>query len=645
MYNKELLEKAKDKVKLLDYIKDKYEVKKEGKSYAVAKCPICGVGDHFIINAEENYYKSFTDCCRGGTIVDFLKEIEGFDIDEAINKTFELADMKECIQLKNDKTSSANNKKAIFNSLINRTHENVVQVNYFHDRGLSDEIIKLYKLGYSDEGFNFAISNYSDINEKVCDIYKYYTYYLPILDSYNNCNYFITRLNDELAPKDLKLNKTHNLSGKEVQLLNQRYIINSNKYNNEYIFIVEGIFDALSIEDLGYKAIALNSTSNVKKLINMIEKNKFQILNKTFIIVADNDEAGSRCKDNLVSEFKRLVLKFQVCELPLYVKDVNELLQKDKAKLEKILQIEVNKKKNEDFCINKVNGFLKFIDESKNRKTIKTGIDSIDKALGGGLYPGLYTIGAIPSLGKTTLIHQIADNIASQDIDVLYFSLEIGRNELMLKSISREMFLIDRRKAVTTREIEQGKFNYDVFSQALENYKDKIASNIAVFEGNFKTDINVIKNKVEANIKVRNKKPVVFIDYLQILKSANNKMNDKQSNDFNVTELKKLSRDYNIPVIVISSLNRANYSTSIGFESFKETGAIEYGSDAIIGLQLKAVDAVEKSKTESERRNKINDLKARNPRDIEFVVLKQRNGQAYSKCDLKYYTKNNYFTD
>lgn len=645
MYNKELLEKAKGKVKLLDYVKNKYEVKKEGKSYAVTKCPKCGTGDHFIINAEENYYKSFANCCRGGTIVDFLNEIEGLDINEAINRTFELADMKECIQLKNDNTSSINNKKAVFNSLISRTHENVIQTDYFHKRGLSDEIINKYKLGYSEEGLNFAINNCSDINEKVCDIYKYYRYYLPVLDSNNNCSYFITRLNDELAPKDLKLNKTHNLAGKDVQLFNQRYIINSAKYNSEYIFIVEGIFDALSVEELGYRAIALNSTSNIKKLISMIEKSKFQILDKTFIIVSDNDEAGSRCKDNLVSEFKRLGLKFQVCELPLYVKDANELLQKDKSKLEKILKLEVNKKKNEDFCINKVNGFLKFIDESKNRKIIKTGINSIDRVLGGGLYPGLYTIGAIPSLGKTTLVHQIADNIASQDIDVLYFSLEMGRNELMLKSISREMFLIDKTKAVTTREIEQGKFNYDVFLQALENYKDNIASNIAIFEGNFKTDINTVKNKIEANVKVRNKKPVVFIDYLQILKSANNKMSDKQANDFNVTELKKLSRDYNIPIIVISSLNRANYSTSIGFESFKETGAIEYGSDVIVGLQLKTVDVVEKSKTESEKRNKINDLKARNPRDIELVVLKQRNGQAYSKCDLKYYTKNNYFTD
>ena len=138
---------------------------------------------------------------------------------------------------------------------------------------------------------------------------------------------------------------------------------------------------------------------------------------------------------------------------------------------------------------------------------------------------------------------------------------------------------------------------------------------------------------------------MVIIDYLQILKPINNKMSDKQANDFNVSELKKLSRDFDIPVVVISSLNRTNYSSAIGYESFKETGAIEYGSDVIIGLQLKGIENMEKIKTESDKRNQINNLKSNNPREIEVIVLKQRNGLAYSKCDLKYYSQYNYFVD
>ena len=61
---------------------------------------------------------------------------------------------------------------------------------------------------------------------------------------------------------------------------------------------------------------------------------------------------------------------------------------------------------------------------------------------------------------------------------------------------------------------------------------------------------------------------------------------DKQIVDHNVTELKQLSRDFDIPIFAVSSLNRQNYSERINMAAYKESGAIEYGSDVLIGLQL-----------------------------------------------------------
>jgi replicative DNA helicase len=54
-----------------------------------------------------------------------------------------------------------------------------------------------------------------------------------------------------------------------------------------------------------------------------------------------------------------------------------------------------------------------------------------------GLYEGLYIVGAMSSLGKTTFVTQIGDQIANNGTDVLIFSLEMSRYELMAKSISR----------------------------------------------------------------------------------------------------------------------------------------------------------------------------------------------------------------
>lgn len=298
----------------------------------------------------------------------------------------------------------------------------------------------------------------------------------------------------------------------------------------------------------------------------------------------------------------------------------------------------------DDYNINYLDKFLMEINKSKDAPIISTGFKGLDSVLGGGLFPGLYTIGAISSLGKTTLTLQIADSIASSGDDVLYFSLEMSKNEIVRKSLSREMFLLESSKAVTSRDIYMGKYDNNIFNKALNQYRD-ISKNIAVIEGGFELGVQEIKDKVKENIKLRGKKPIVIVDYFQILKPFHNKMSDKQANDYNISELKKISREFDIPVIAISSLNRMNYTSAIGFESFKETGAIEYSSDVVIGLQLKGIDEISGLKTETEKRNRINDLKMKYPREIELVTLKQRDGVAFGKQDFRYFSKYNCFIE
>jgi hypothetical protein len=87
---------------------------------------------------------------------------------------------------------------------------------------------------------------------------------------------------------------------------------------------------------------------------------------------------------------------------------------------------------------------LKQVEEGVKTATISTGFESLDNELGGGLRTGsLIILGGIPSLGKTTLALNIANNIAKTGRDVLFFSLEMSRVELELKSISRQTFMPD----------------------------------------------------------------------------------------------------------------------------------------------------------------------------------------------------------
>ena len=148
--------------------------------------------------------------------------------------------------------------------------------------------------------------------------------------------------------------------------------------------------------------------------------------------------------------------------------------------------------------------------------------------------------------------------------------------------------------------------------------------------------VNEIKETIEKHIKITGKKPVVVIDYIQILAPIDIKASDKQNMDKTVLELKRMTRDFKISIIGISALNRASYKDAIGMDAFKESGAIEYGSDVLIGLQLKGA---------GEKSFNVDEAKARNPRQIELVILKNRNGATGKKLDYEYYPLFNYFNE
>ena len=72
---------------------------------------------------------------------------------------------------------------------------------------------------------------------------------------------------------------------------------------------------------------------------------------------------------------------------------------------------------------------------------IKTGFDNLDDLLGGGITPGLTVLGAVSSLGKSTLALQIAENMSKQGTTVLFFSMEMTKERIAAKAMSRQIFL------------------------------------------------------------------------------------------------------------------------------------------------------------------------------------------------------------
>ncbi len=452
----------------------------------------------------------------------------------------------------------------------------------------------------------------------------------------------------------------------KVRIFNSRALTEAQKP----IFVVEGELDALSIIDVGGEAIALGSVTYIGKLLKLLEQQK---PTQPLILALDNDRVGTEKTAQLVEGLERLKIPCYRLNIAQPYKDANEALNADREAFRKAigeaehieaktLEAEREQIKRETVAYSLQN-FLEDIEKSKRAAYFPTGFGSLDSLLDGGLYAGLYVVGAISSLGKTTFCLQIADQIAQRGQYVLVFSLEMAKNELIAKTVSRLTLIKDLAEyqstahAKTTRGILTGT-RYGHYSQterelirwAVENYSETGANYISITEGVGNVGTAEIREKVEKYVRA-GKLPIVLIDYLQILAPADIRATDKQNTDKAVLELKRLSRDYNIPILAISSFNRDNYTAPVNLASFKESGAIEYSSDCLIGLQYEGMDYID-GETDGARQKRIRKLvkeqeqigRSGQAQSIQVKVLKHRNG---SKGDimLDFYPMFNYFTE
>ena len=446
------------------------------------------------------------------------------------------------------------------------------------------------------------------------------------------------------------------------------------------IFIVEGEIDAMSIVEVGGEAIGLGSLGNVSRLLTMLEQSRPL---QPVIICLDNDD-NQKAQENVAKALgklkeglKRLNIPFSEEDIAKPYKDANEALQADRAAfiaaVEKAIhnaaateeerREEARAELEREAVSYWLPNFIKNIEESKTAAYIPTGFLAVDEVLDGGLYAGLYIVGAISSLGKTTFCLQIADQIAQAGNDVLVFSLEMARNELIAKSVSRLTLIQDieqngtTKNAKTTRGILTGsRYKYykeaeqRLIQSAITRYSE-YGTHIYITEGIGNVGVEEVREKVKKHIEITGKAPVVLIDYLQILAPADIRATDKQNTDKAVLELKRLSRDYSIPVIGISSFNRDNYTAPVNLASFKESGAIEYSSDVLIGLQYDGMDYQE-GESDGTRQKRlrglmkqvIEDGKAGRPQKIQVKILKNRNGSK-GEAPIDFYPMFNYFTD
>lgn len=272
---------------------------------------------------------------------------------------------------------------------------------------------------------------------------------------------------------------------------------------------------------------------------------------------------------------------------------------------------------------------------------VMSGFKNFDDAQG-GFVPGMYILGATPSLGKTTFMSQICDNMAGAGNNVLFFSLEQSMLEMTTKSISRLTALADRRNAISSINIRRGNYINDkqreLVKQAVETYKG-FARNVTIVKCGFDTKVSFIAETIERLMADTGLRPCVIIDYLQIVQPDTDKnIASKDSVECVIRRLKDLQVENNLVMFVISSFNRTNYTTSVGYESFKETGLVEYTCDVMLGLQPQVMtdELFTQEKAARQQRDAIEKALKVVPRKVMLKNLKNRYGKRGYACGFLY---------
>ena len=200
------------------------------------------------------------------------------------------------------------------------------------------------------------------------------------------------------------------------------------------------------------------------------------------------------------------------------------------------------------------------VDTQENRK-LSTGFKRLDAMLRYGLHKGSYFVDATPQYLKNGFMQQIADRAAESGVDVLYISTELTRYDLMVDTISRlsyEMNKKDEEKAVSSMAIMTGEKGADIRSlkDELNWYRGRISEHLFVLDQEAVSEYvenmedasagDILAELIRSIVTEGAHKPVVFIDNIENILSVEDSEDMKPLMD----GIRKLAKELGIPIIM-----------------------------------------------------------------------------------------------
>ena len=238
---------------------------------------------------------------------------------------------------------------------------------------------------------------------------------------------------------------------------------------------------------------------------------------------------------------------------------------------------------------------------------LSTGLTDLDRAISGLNKSDLILLAARPGMGKTSMALNILLEAGKKSgKNVVFFSLEMSREQLALRLISSECF-VDNKKLVTGN---LGPEDWEKIMVATESLN---RSHILIDD-----DSTVSVADILAKCRRVDNLGLVIIDYLQLMQSAGGRQYSGENRQQVVSDisraLKIMAKELDVPVLCLSQLSRANESRSDKrpmLSDLRESGAIEQDADIVMFLY----------------REGYYDKETPNPNLAECIIAKNRHGE------------------
>lgn len=207
----------------------------------------------------------------------------------------------------------------------------------------------------------------------------------------------------------------------------------------------------------------------------------------------------------------------------------------------------------------------------------------LDSVLGGGMYGSmLFTIGARPSTGKTAFSVNLAYEamMNDKDVEVDFFTLEMNKQEMLNRFISRMTGVSSSMLRSKANELDNV-----VKTLIDETAASLLASKLRVYDG--LENLGEITQTIRKNAaRAKQGKYMAIIDYIGLVKVPNVKERYIEVGEV-TRELKRLTNEFNIPIVALSQLSRGienrNDKTPV-LSDLRESGSIEQDSNVVAFL-------------------------------------------------------------